>query len=192
MHVPTSSFSNELAHSTIKVWSKGPQPLPNALRAYIAWKFDRVLPGTFRRNKAQFAHHEYPIVGPLPTHGRNTPALESSHSSGPYLYFVCDDQGLVHYVGKSKEDQVLQRWIRPGIGGPANHYWTHSTVSGGCVFNIADGLKTGASRHYTLHYVPASEIAQEVWVQLNLVAASDVASAERALICALSPDWNRS
>lgn len=29
----------------------------------------------------------------------------------PYLYFVCDDKGLVRYVGKSLEDQVLQRWI---------------------------------------------------------------------------------
>lgn len=190
MHVPSSNVSNGLAYSSVKAWSKGPKPLPNALRTYIAWKFDRVLPGTFRRNKAQFAHHAYPIVGPLPTRGRNTPALESSHSRGPYLYFVCDDQGLVHYVGKSQEDQVLQRWVRPGVGGPAKHYWTHSTASGGCVFNIAEGLKTGASSHYTLHYVPASEITQEMWMTLDLVAAADVGAAERAFIRLLAPDWN--
>lgn len=192
MQVSSSNASNVLTRSTTGARANGPRPLPDALRTYIAWKFDQVQPGTFRRNKAQFAHHAYPVVGPLPTHGRNTPALESSRDRGPFLYFVCDDQELVRYVGKSHEDQVIQRWVRPGIGGPAKHYWTHSTAGGGCVFNIADGLKTGASRHYTLRYVPVSEIAQEVWMQLATASAFDVARLERAVIDELSPDWNRS
>lgn len=166
--------------------------LPGALRSYVAWCFDRVLPGTFRRNKADFAHHLYPVLGPLPTAARNTPALETSRQAGPYLYFVCDDQAHVRYVGKSLEDHVLQRWIRPGVGGPAKHYWTHSTKRGGCVFNIAQGLQSGQSAQYTLRYVPLSEIGDDVWLVLGLKCAPALDVAERAFIAALAADWNRS
>ena len=107
--------------------------LPTGLKTYLAWNFETVLTGTFRRNKADFAHHQYPILAPLPSDGRNTPAIEKSIQGGPCLYFVCDDRQHVCYVGMSKEDQVIHRWVRPGIGGPAKHYWTHSTKSGGCV-----------------------------------------------------------
>lgn len=171
--------------------SRGRQ-LPGALRTYVAWRFDRVLPGTFRRNKADFAHHLYPVLGPLPTAARNTPALETSRQAGPYLYFVCDDQAQVRYVGKSLEKQVLQRWIRPGVGGPAKHYWTHSTQCGGCVFNIAQGLQSGQSTQYTLRYVPLGEIGDEVWQELGLQCAPVLEVAERAFIAALGADWNRS
>lgn len=166
--------------------------LPVALRTYVAWRFDRVLSGTFRRNKADFAHHLYPVLGPLPTAARNTPALQTSRQAGPYLYFVCDDQAQVLYVGKSLEKQVLQRWIRPGTGGPANHYWTHSTERGGCVFNIAQGLQSGQSAQYTLRYVPLGEIGDDVWQELGLKSAPALDVAERAFIAALGADWNRS
>lgn len=173
-----------------------PSPLPPTLKTYVAWRFDRVLPGAFRRNKAQFAHHEYPILAPLPTAARNTPALQRSRLGGPYLYFVCDAQERVRYVGKSKEDQVLQRWIRPGMGGPAKHYWTHSTAGGGCVFNIANGLQAGESSHYTLRYVPVAEVPAGLWEQLGtdpgVALEADARRAESAFIRALAPDWNRS
>jgi hypothetical protein len=38
-----------------------PVSLPRSLRTYTAWRFDGVLPGSFKRNKAQFAHHDYPV-----------------------------------------------------------------------------------------------------------------------------------
>jgi hypothetical protein len=135
-----------------------PSPIPADLKTYIAWRFDRVLPGSFRRRKADFAHHEYPILAPLPSLGRNTPPIERSATPGPFVYFVCDTTGLVRYVGKSLENQVIQRWVRPGVGGPAKHYWTHSTRSGGAVFEIARGIATGSSPVFTLRYTPVAEL----------------------------------
>jgi hypothetical protein len=169
----------------------GPKALPSAIRTYVAWRFNQVLPGSFRRNTAQFAHHIYPVLGPLPTKGRSTPAMERSRQAGPYLYFVCDAQERIRYVGKSLEDQVIQRWVRPGVGGPAKHFWTHSTASGGCVFNIAKGLLACESRHYTLRYVPVCEVSADVWRDLGVSAEVDLATAERAFIQALAADWNR-
>lgn len=143
--------------------------LPATLKTYVAWRFTQVLPGSFRRAKAALAHHLYPILAPLPPQGRNTPALERSAQHGPYIYFVLDDQERVHYVGKSKEKEVIQRWVRPGVGGPATHYWTHSRSTGGCVFEIARGLETSTSRHYTLRYVPVAEIGDDVLQALGLI-----------------------
>lgn len=168
--------------------------IPAQLKTYTAWTFNKVEAGTFRRNKRDFAHHEYPILSPLPTNGRQTKALEASRLGGPYIYFVTDDCGQVRYVGKSLEDQVIQRWVRPGIGGTAKHYWTHSTKSGGCVFNIAKGLQGGESREYTLRYVPLMEIAPEVFMQLGLPGMTDptlfLPLVEQALVNRLNPDWN--
>lgn len=135
-----------------------PAVLPADLRTYVAWRFDAVLEGSFRRNKADYAHHRYPILSPLPSAGRHTAPLEASASSGPYVYFVCDAGGLVRYVGKSLEEQVIHRWVRPGVGGPAKHYWSHSTRSGGAVFEIARGLQSGRSRCYDLRYLPLAEL----------------------------------
>ncbi len=164
------------------------------INTYVAWNFTEVLAGTFRRNKADFAHHAYPIVGPLPHAARNTPAIEQSASTGPYIYFVCDDQQRVCYVGKSQEAQVIHRWVRPGVGGPAKHYWTHSTKKGGCVFEIAKGIQSGKSKHYTLRYVPLMEIGQNVLASLGFGAQDpknlSLVAIESALISALSPEWN--
>lgn len=177
--------------SASRACATGPQTLPAALRTYVAWRFDCVLQGSFTRNKKQFAHHVYPVLGPLPTAARNTPELERSRLHGPYLYFVCDANDRVRYVGKSLEDRVLQRWIRPGVGGPASHYWTHSTASGGCVFNIEKGLRSRESAHFTLRYVPIAEVPRDVWVQLGVSGPVDPRTAERAFINALRADWNQ-
>ncbi len=192
MDMTVNTTTSTRAAVTLSVASTTPKALPSALRTYVAWRFDRVLPGTFRRNKAQFAHHVYPVLGPLPTDGRNTPLVERSRQAGPYLYFVCDANDRVRYVGKSLEDHVLQRWVRPGVGGPAKHYWTHSTASGGCVFNIAKGLQAGESLHYTLRYVPIGEVSAEIWREMGASPGVDLGSAERAFIRALAADWNRS
>ena len=191
MDMPVSTATSTRTASNMSGVSSGPKALPSALRTYVAWRFNQVLPGSFRRNKAQFAHHVYPVLGPLPTKGRNTPAMERSRHAGPYLYFVCDAQERVRYVGKSLEDQMLQRWVRPGVGGPSKHYWTHSTASGGCVFNIAKGLQAAESGHYTLRYVPVGEVGADVWRDLGVTAELELANAERAFIHALAADWNR-
>ena len=171
-----------------------PSQLPSQLKTYVAWIFNNVLPGTFRRAKVDFAHHEYPIIAPLPTNKRNTQPLESSRLGGPYLYFVTDDQSQVRYVGKSLEKHVIQRWVRPGIGGAAPHYWTHTTKSGGCVFNIAKGLKGGDSKTYTLRYVPVMEIAPEVLTALGFPVMADpslnLELIEKAMTRTLGADWN--
>lgn len=168
--------------------------LPAALKTYLAWKFDAVIPGSFRRNKAAFAHHEYPILGPLPAEGRKTSVLQRSSNVGPFVYFVCDDQDQVRYIGKTLELGVLQRWIRPGVGGPATQYWTHSTASGGCVFSIASELLSKASAHFTLRYVPVGDIDVAMRTSVGVKGeGSDAAMAsllEKAFIKALRPDWN--
>lgn len=168
--------------------------LPTQLKTYLGWKFDAVLPGSFRRNKEDFAHLDYPILSPLPTAGAATPTIERSSQLGPYVYFVCDADGNVRYVGKSKEKYITQRWIRPGVGGPSSHFWTHSIGSGGCVFNIAQGLQSGESRFFTLHYVPVAEIGDELRQSLGVPEGNDLASIatslEKALIRNLCPDWN--
>lgn len=89
------------------------QPFPT----YLAWSFTHVLEGTFKRNRAEFMHHDYPVLAPLPANGTRQTPMEGSHLSGPFIYFVVDHSGVVQYVGKSKELHVLKRWIRPGNGG---------------------------------------------------------------------------
>ncbi len=174
-----------------------PSILPAELKTYLAWRFESVLPGSFRRKKADFAHHEYPILAPLPTSGRHTPALEPSALGGPYVYFICDSTGAVRYVGKSLEDQVIQRWVRPGVGGPAKHYWTHSTKSGGAVFEIAKGLQSDAAMQYQLRYLPIDELSELVREQLGLNQnwtadkKTTLQCVEEAFIKALQPDWNQ-
>lgn len=178
---------------TIKVAMKN--TIPSVLKTFVAWRFDSVLDGTFKRNKADFAHHDYPIIAPLPTAGRKTLPIESSSGSGPYIYFVCDDVGAVQYVGKSMEDQIIHRWVRPGVGGPAKHYWTHSTRSGGSVFEIARGLKERRSTHYELRYIPVDNLSEEFSAQFGIASTDESAEkankAESGFIRSMSPAWNR-
>lgn len=169
--------------------------LPSSLKTHVAWRFDAVLPGTFRRCKADFAHLEYPVLGPLPSAGRKTVPHESASSPGPFVYFVVDDKERVRYVGKSLEAQVLHRWMRPGVGGPANYYWTHSTRSGGCVFAIARELQSGESRHFTLRYASITDLPEELVdgaaTLLNVQPEMAARHAELELIRSLRPDWNK-
>jgi len=116
----------------------------------LAWSFTHLLPGTFSRNKKQFAHLDYPILAPLPTGKTKTQPIEPISGSSPFIYFVTDASAKLCYVGKSQEESVFKRWIRPGNGGPTTHYWTHSTKGGGAVFNIAEGLRLEQGP-YNLH-----------------------------------------
>lgn len=167
--------------------------IPFDLNTYVAWRFDSVLPGIFKRNKADFAHHDYPILAPLPTAGRNTPPIEGALKDGPFVYFVIDDAGIVHYVGKSLEKQLIHRWVRPGNGGPASHYWTHSTRSGGNVFEMARGLSSRKTSHYELRYIPINELPAGYMQRFGIAADDTPASvaykAEQGFIHALQPSW---
>lgn len=128
--------------------------IENGIKTYLAWTFDGLMEGTFKRNK--YVHHDYPIVTPLPTLGRKTKPLKECEYPGPYIYFVLDRVGNVCYVGKTLET-VIHRWVRPGNGGPVAEYWSHSTKSGGNIFNIAKGLREG-SGPFQLRYSSLTEI----------------------------------
>lgn len=165
------------------------QPFPT----YLAWSFTGVLDGTFKRLKQEYEHHDYPILTPLPVQGTRQIPLEGSDLAGPFIYFLVDQAGEVHYVGKSKEKNVLMRWCRPGYGGPARRYWTHSTRSGGCVFNIAAGLQSD-NGPFHLRFTPLSELRSRCSAVLGIDPAfgekEALEHAERSLIAALKPCWN--
>lgn len=159
----------------------------------LAWSFTHLLPGTFKRNKKQFAHLDYPILAPLPTAKTKTQPLESTSGAGPFIYFVVDASSRLCYVGKSQEESVLKRWIRPGLGGPTTHYWTHSTQGGGSVFNIAEGLRQ-AQGPYNLHVTNLEALLATFGEQLGVnssMAAEDALTAiENYLIREMRPIWN--
>ena len=166
----------------------------NHIPTYLAWSFAQVLPGTFKRNRPEFLHHDYPILAPLPVQGAKQRPVEGDGLQGPFIYFVLNVDGLVQYVGTSKEEHVLKRWIRPGNGGPARYYWTHSTALGGCVFNIAEGLRNGRGP-FQLRFTPLQTLRAELSGDLELGADLDdeiaLTRAERSLIAMLRPAWNR-
>lgn len=161
---------------------------------YLGWTFTHILPGTFKRNRPEFQHHDYPILAPLPPSGNKQTPIQGSGVPGPFIYFVVDSRNQVFYVGKSTEAHILKRWIRPGNGGFAKHYWTHSTRAGGCVFNIAEGLRAGAGPFH-LRFVQLTTLLAQFEAELGLGCAKDtttaLANAERGLIHALKPVWNR-
>ncbi len=160
---------------------------------YLGWTFTGIIPGTFKRNRKEVMHLNFPILAPLPSDGIKQKPLEGGSAKGPFIYFIHDDRNFVFYIGKSKEAQVLKRWIRPGNGGPASHYWTHSTKQGGCVFNIANGLATGLGPFH-LRFTPLSLLIERFTLELGidpLVGENEsLDRAERALIRALNPAWN--
>lgn len=166
------------------------QDIPTSL----AWTFTHLLPGTFKRNRPEFAHHDYPIVAPLPAKKNQTQPLQGASEAGPFIYFVTDAGGKLCYVGKSKEENVLRRWIRPGNGGPTTHYWTHSTASGGCVFEIAKGIKAGKgpfSLRFTTLHVLRKQFADVLGLTSFVDEKSALEHAEKRLIALLQPAWNR-
>lgn len=153
--------------------------LISGVPTFLAWQFTAVNPGTFKRSKADFAHHDYPILAPLPSNGSNTRPLEEA-GPGPFLYFVISDDSEICYVGKSKEESVLKRWIRPGTD--RRYYWTHSTKSGGCVFSIAEGIHSG--KKYELRYTPLLSVCN------SLGKAFSLDEAEQIMIENVRPSWN--
>lgn len=159
----------------------------------LAWTFTHLLPGTFKRNKQQFAHLDYPILGPLPTAKTKTNPVESHHGVGPFVYFVVDSSSRLCYIGKSLEACVLKRWIRPGNGGPATHYWTHSIKGGGSVFNIADGLRRGQgpfNLRVTTLDVLRTHLGSECGVDIAMPPEDAIKLLESHLIREMSPVWN--
>lgn len=168
-------------------------PIPGNIKTYIAWKFTDILPGTFKRNKVKYSHHNYPILSPLPLLKGKTRPIEECSTNGPYIYFVLNGNESICYIGKSEENCVIKRWVRPGIGGPSSHYWTHSTETGGSVFNIADGLRRGEGP-FTLRYTPLSEILPIYGKQYGILSNETINNAlklmEDCLVNDLSPVWN--
>lgn len=163
-----------------------------SFQTYLAWEFTHLEPGTFKRNKADFAHHDYPILAPQPSQGRHTDPLEISESGGPFIYFVHDGTDRLCYVGKCDEASVVHRWVRPATNG--NEYWTHSTKSGGNVFNIAEGLQRGEGP-YRLSYAPMSNLLSRVGSHFGIGPEADPKVAlkvlEAKLLTALRPAWNK-
>ncbi len=158
----------------------------------LAWTFNSVLSGTFQRDKKDFAGIDYPILAPLPLHGPKTAPVEQHLGQGPFVYFVSDATGRLCYVGKCLEKTVLKRWIRPGLGGPAKHYWTHTNKTAGCVRRIADGLRSGSgpySLHYTTLQAARTTLGHAV-VPDTMTPKEAVKLLEEHFIATLKPAWN--
>ena len=107
---------------------------------------------------------------------------------------MVDAASRLCYIGKSQEESVLKRWIRPGIGGPSTHYWTHSTRSGGSVFNIAEGLRR-AEGPFHLHVTTLENLLSRFGQLIGVNQATPIDEAlekvETYLIGELKPLWNR-
>ncbi len=161
---------------------------------YHAWTFTHLLPGEFERDKKDFAGMKFPILAPIPVRAAKTKPYEGGHLEGPFLYFVIDGSDRLCYIGKTEEDKLFRRWIRPGIGGPASHYWSHATKDGGSIARIAEGLQRGEGP-FTLRYAPLDELLPALSSTLNvspgLAKPRALVSLERALINKHQPLWNR-
>ena len=166
--------------------------IPSDIKTYLAWTFSAVLPGTFKRNKKGLTHHDYPILAPLPARESSTRPLEDCER-GPFIYFVVDRAGTIAYIGKSQEDHVLVRWMRPGAGGPSDYYWTHSTPRGGCVFEIARGIHEG-NGPYNLRYAALGSLILAYGARFGIregVAPKEaLIMMENGLKSLLKPSWN--
>lgn len=168
--------------------------IPADIKTYLAWTFTELLSGTFKRNKKQFAHLNYPILAPLPIMKSKTRPIEECGSEGPFIYFLLDGAERLCYLGKSEEANVIKRWVRPGVGGLASHYWSHSIRSGGTVFNIADGLRDGEGP-FSLRYTTLSALlpvyGEQFGISPNMPKSRQLALMEHGLILAFSPVWNK-
>ena len=166
--------------------------LPNDIVTHLAWRFDSVLSGSFRRNKQDYADIDFPILCPLPTMKATTPPLEGAALAGPFLYFVLDRRNHVHYVGKSKEKTVIKRWLRPGLGGPTTHYWTHTNKTAGCVRRIAAGIAAGDGP-FQIRFIPLKSIPVSYMKDFDRLhpGRETLEKAERGLISILASSWNK-
>ena len=167
-------------------------PIPDNIKTYVAWTFTGALSGTFKRNKKIFAKLNYPILTPLTNLKSKTRPIEECDSEGPFIYFVLDGGERLCYLGKSKESSVIKRWVRPGIGGPTSHYWTHSIPSGGSVFNIASGLLCGEGP-FTLRYATYSALLLVYGKQFGISheTLKGLKLMEDGLRRILLPIWNK-
>ena len=166
-------------------------PVPDDIHTHLAWRFETVLPGVFRRNKADYAHIEFPILAPLPERKASTLPLEGIDVRGPFIYFVVEQSSDVRYVGKSKERNVIKRWVRPGIDGPSTHYWTHTNVSAGCVRRIAQSIQAGAGP-FQLRFISAGAVAP-AYLSRFASQYSDLdplEQIEKGFMSLLRPAWN--
>jgi hypothetical protein len=165
--------------------------IPSDVVTHLAWTFESVLPGSFRRNKQAFAGIDFPILAPLPSGNTATEPVEGANEVGPFVYFVSDRLGEVHYVGKSKEKTVIRRWVRPGTGGPATHYWSHTNKSAGCVRRMAEGIRSGQGP-FTLRFVSVAALPLHYLDRFfSRHPEPDVLeSIEKGFISLLNPTWN--
>ena len=167
--------------------------LPEDLKTYLAWEFDRVLPGTFKRNKEDYKHIDFPILGPLPTNKSATMPTEGSGVTGPFIYFVINCNEQICYIGKSKEKNIIKRWVRPGIGGPSTHYWTHTNKKAGCVRKIAEGINMDKGP-YKLCFISLSSVPKHYVESFSekYPAKVPLEQVENGFIEILNPLWNGS
>lgn len=165
--------------------------IPAEIHTYLAWQFHSVLPGCFRRNKEDYAGIDFPILAPLPVLKSATEPIEGARTSGPFIYFLLDRDLNVCYVGKSKEKTVVKRWIRPGIGGPASHYWTHTNQSAGCVRRIAEGIRSGQGpyqlRFLSSIFIPSRHMDRFSQIYPDLDSLEMI---EKGFMSLLRPEWN--
>ena len=110
---------------------------------------------------------------------------------GPFVYFVLDRKLDVCYVGKSQEKNVIKRWVRPGLGGPATHYWSHTNVKAGCVRRIAEGIQSGHGpfqlRFISANAVPHSYVERFAEQYRGLDQLEQI---EKGFMSLLHPAWN--
>jgi hypothetical protein len=165
--------------------------IPIEIETHLAWQFEAVLRGQFRRDKVDYADIDFPILAPLPDRKTKTAPREGAAVIGPFVYFVVDRDSNVRYVGKSKEKTVVKRWVRPGIGGPTTHYWTHTNKSVGCVRRIAESIQAGGGpfqlRFVSARTVPADYVAR---FALQFAHLDPLEQVEKGLMSLLRPDWN--
>jgi hypothetical protein len=183
-----------------------PHPPAIVVGLHLAWEYSEILPGDFERDREGFQGRKFPIVGPLPSQGRQTRPLEAPSLDGPYLYAMYDAKNVIRYIGVVTEkdcNNFLERWIRPDKH-TGKHYWTHGTNKKGksTVEWIADGLRAGLGpiRLYFSNYrhlLPAvAAHAESKGVDISsykaLPPGTFLEKLEHAWIYLLQPDWNKS
>ena len=172
---------------------KRPSRIPEDIKTHLAWRFDSVLPGRFRRSKIDFAYTDFPILAPLPPPLRQRRPMEGADQPAPFIYFVLNDSGDVCYVGMTLKAPFLSRWIRPGMGGPSSHYWTHAIANGGCVKNIEAGLRAGEGP-FELRFASLASLPPQYWRRQHMhkppVDKHGVKAVEARLTREIIPLWN--
>lgn len=182
-----------------------PQILLTDLGFKVAWKFSELLPGEFERDRKEVAGIKFPVVGPLPTHGKQTPPFEGRELLGPYLYILVDARGQTKYVGVATESGLsspIERWIRPDKAG-TSEYWAHGTnkrKGKATVVWLKEGLLAGDGP-YSLYFSNYAHLAADIKISTEsrggsysplqqLSAKKFIEDLEHALIFALQPEWN--